>query len=33
MAAQYDDKLAPADADAKVRADLQSAPAGTPCAP
>ncbi|HTA21315.1 MAG TPA: right-handed parallel beta-helix repeat-containing protein, partial [Polyangia bacterium] len=32
-AAQYGMMLAPADADAQVRADLTSAPAGTPCSP
>jgi hypothetical protein len=32
-AAQYGDKLAPAAADAKVRADLTAAAAGTPCSP
>ncbi len=31
--AQYRDKLAPAAADAKVRADLTAAPMGTPCSP
>jgi hypothetical protein len=33
MAAEFGDKLAPADADAKVRADLAASPAGTPCGP
>jgi hypothetical protein len=32
-AAQYGLMLAPADADASVRADLTAAPAGTPCSP
>ena len=32
-AAQYGDRLAPVDADAKVRADLTAAPMGTPCSP
>jgi hypothetical protein len=32
-AAQYRDSLAPTDADAKVRAELAAAPAGTPCGP
>jgi hypothetical protein len=31
--AQFRAKLAPAEADAKVRADLAAAPAGTPCGP
>jgi hypothetical protein len=32
-AAQFGDNLAPVEADAKVRADLTAAPAGTPCSP